>query len=105
MSNHEEVYKEFSHLRNSTCENGGVGPSVAIFRVAIETAAQSMGLPLTCYLMSRLLTTTLGIANEDDSANYDQLSEFEDMVQQSEDAEEDAQQEWAEALSSDASKH
>ena len=69
----ENVYDEFRGLRDEKFKEGGSEATVAMFRVAVETGAESFGLPLTCYLMSRLLTVSLGIANEDEDASYEDI--------------------------------
>jgi len=56
--------------------------TVAVFRVAIEYGATTMGLPVLTYLMSKLLTVSLGIMSGDDSATYDNiLDDFEENDQ------------------------
>ena len=47
-----------------------VSKAIVLVRVAIETGAREMGLPGICYLMSKLLTTTLGIIAGDETADY-----------------------------------
>ena len=50
---------------------------VALFRVAIEYGAAHMGVPTLTYLLSRLLTITLGVMVGDKEATYDILEEFD----------------------------
>ena len=69
----ENVYDEFRGLRDEKFKEGGSEATVAMFRVAVETGAESFGLPLTCYLMSKLLAVSLGIANEDENASYEDI--------------------------------
>jgi len=52
-----------------------VARTVALFRVAVEYGAVQMGLPMLAYLMSRLLTITLGLATGDEEVNYDNILE------------------------------
>ncbi len=56
--------------------------TIAVFRAAIEYGVSSMGFPLSTYLMSKLLTVTLGIMAGDESATYeDILDDFEEENQ------------------------
>jgi hypothetical protein len=50
-----------------------VARTIAIFRVAIEYGASSIGFPFLTYLMAKLLTVALGITAGDKSASYEDI--------------------------------
>jgi len=55
-----------------------IAKTVALFRVAIEYGATHMGVPTLGYMMSRLLTVTLGVGQGSNYTTYDSiLDEFE----------------------------
>jgi len=72
----EEFYNELTEFTENTSKLvSPVARTVALFRVAVEYGAVQMGLPMLAYLMSRLLTITLGLATGDEEANYDDILE------------------------------
>ena len=77
MNDVDSFYKEITNLvEGSVLEVSPTGRVVALFRVAVEYGAVQIGLPTLAYLMSRILTITLGIATGDEA--YDNiLEEFE----------------------------
>jgi hypothetical protein len=79
MNDVDSFYKEITNLvEGSVLEVSPTGRVVALFRVAVEYGAVHIGLPTLAYLMSRILTITLGIATGDEEATYDNiLEEFE----------------------------
>jgi len=79
MNDVDSFYKEITNLvEGSVLEVSPTGRVVALFRVAVEYGAVQIGLPTLAYLMSRILTITLGIASGDKEASYDDvLEEFE----------------------------
>ena len=79
MNDIDSFYKEITNLvEESPLEVSPTGRVVALFRVAVEYGAVQIGLPTLSYLMSRILTITLGIASGDKEAAYDDvLEEFE----------------------------
>ena len=79
MNDIDSFYKEMTNLvEGSPLEVSTTGRVVALFRVAVEYGAAQIGLPAVAYLMSRILTITLGIAGGDKEATYDGvLEEFE----------------------------
>ena len=79
MNDVDSFYKEITNLvEGSVLEVSPTGRVVALFRVAVEYGAVQIGLPAVAYLMSRILTITLGIATGDEEATYDNiLEEFE----------------------------
>ena len=79
MNDVDSFYKEITNLvEGSVLEVSPTGRVVALFRVAVEYGAAQIGLPTLAYLMSKILTITLGIATGDEEATYDNiLEEFE----------------------------
>ena len=79
MNDIDSFYKEITNLvEGSPLEVSPTGRVVALFRVAVEYGAVQIGLPTLAYLMSKILTITLGIAGGDEEATYDNdLEEFE----------------------------
>ena len=79
MNDIDSLYKEMTNLvGGSPLEVSPTGRVVALFRVAVEYGAVQIGLPTLAYLMSKILTITLGIAGGDEEATYDNvLEEFE----------------------------
>ena len=79
MNDIDSFYKEMTNLvEGSPLEVSPTGRVVALFRVAVEYGAVQIGLPTLSYLMSRILTITLGISCGDKEATYDDvLEEFE----------------------------
>jgi hypothetical protein len=79
MNDIDSFYKEITNLvEESPLEVSPTGRVVALFRVAVEYGAVQIGLPTLSYLMSRILTITLGISCGDKEATYDDvLEEFE----------------------------
>jgi len=72
----DNFYSELTDLaEGSPLEVSPAARTVALFRVAVEYGAVQMGLPTLSYLMSRLLTITLGLASGDEEANYDDILE------------------------------
>ena len=56
--------------------------TVVLFRVALEKGTEKMGMPIVTYLLSRLLSVTLGVMAGDPSATYeDVLKDFEGKTQ------------------------
>tara|TARA_R110002020_G_scaffold92018_6_gene223127 strand:+ start:600 stop:860 length:261 start_codon:yes stop_codon:yes gene_type:complete len=82
-ANMDEFYRE---LTDRTGEKLSLSPSsktIVLFRVAIETGAKELGLPRVVYLLSRLMTATIGIMSGDDEINYDSVLEDWDVDKKS----------------------
>ena len=76
MTDIDSFYEEITNLvEGSPLEVSSTGRVVALFRVAVEYGAVQIGLPTLAYLMSRILTITLGIATGDEEAKYDDILE------------------------------
>ena len=64
----DEFYKEVQKVSEANNDLSETGKAVVLFRVAIENHAREVGLESSMYLMSKLMTTTLGImAGEEES--------------------------------------
>ncbi len=100
MGNADRAYREFCDLRDTKFPDAGSGVSVAIFRVATETAAATMGLPLTCFLMAHLLSVTMGISLDDEDSTYADTLEKIMKLSGEELSDVDEDDLWAEFLSS-----
>ena len=58
--------------------------TVAIFRVAVECGATTIGSPSMAFLMSKMLTTALGIMSGDKTQTFeDILDDFQEQEQTS----------------------
>jgi len=65
-------------MEDNCADLTGAGKTVVLFRVALETGAKEMGMIAVLHLISRLMTTTLGIMNNDDSGGFEEiLDDFE----------------------------
>lgn len=74
----EKFYQEIRAIEDSCMELTGAGKSVVLFRVALETGARDIGMIAVLHLISRLMTTTLGIMNNDSSEGFEEiLDDFE----------------------------
>jgi hypothetical protein len=74
------VYNEFyNKLKEFVNENSKeLTPpeaSVVMIRVALEHGCESMGVNSTVYMMSKLLSVTLGIMAGDESSSFEDLME------------------------------
>tara|TARA_R100000781_G_scaffold30140_4_gene22126 strand:- start:1060 stop:1314 length:255 start_codon:yes stop_codon:yes gene_type:complete len=74
----ENFYQEVRAMEDNCADLTGAGKTVVLFRVALETGAKEMGMIAVLHLISRLMTTTLGIMNNDDSGGFEEiLDDFE----------------------------
>ncbi len=65
-------------MEDNCADLTGAGKTVVLFRVALETGAREMGMIAVLHLISRLMTTTLGIMNNDSSEGFEEiLDDFE----------------------------
>ena len=77
----ESFVEELQNIADGSSLNvSPIARTVALFRVAIEYGAVQMGLPMLSYMMSRLLTITLGVATgEEKTTSYESiLEEFDE---------------------------
>jgi|TARA_R110000744_G_scaffold284140_2_gene395489 hypothetical protein len=76
--NLENFYQEVRATETSCSDLTGAGKTVVLFRVALETGAREMGMLSVLHLISKLMTATLGIMNDDDECSFEEiLDEFE----------------------------
>jgi|TARA_R110000744_G_scaffold87015_1_gene170073 hypothetical protein len=78
MSNKEydQFYDKLKTFLNATSSD--LSPSersIVTFRVALEDACEGMGVNGGVYMMSRLLSLTLGIVAGDEAANIEEVME------------------------------
>jgi|TARA_R110000803_G_C11733503_1_gene289987 hypothetical protein len=79
----ETMYNKLTELSQSkdfevTDENR----TVALFRVGIEYGAANLGFPTMVFLISKMLTTSLGIMSSDETETFeDALNEFKEYGQ------------------------
>ena len=76
MADIDDFYADIiGRVSDSKLDVSPSGRVVALFRVAVEYGAVHMGIPTLTYLMSRLLTVTLGVMVGDKDATYDNILE------------------------------
>jgi hypothetical protein len=78
MSNvmYDDFYKQLKEFVNeSSKELTPPEASVVMIRVALEHGCESMGVNSTVYMMSKLLSITLGIMAGDESSSFEDLME------------------------------
>ena len=76
MADIDDFYADIiGRVSDSKLDVSPSGRVVALFRVAVEYGAVHMGIPTLTYLMSRLLTITLGVMVGDKDATYDNILE------------------------------
>ena len=83
MSDINKFYADM--MNNTTTSKLNVSPAarvVALFRVVVEYGAVHMGIPTLTYLLSRLLTITLGVMVGDKEATYDDILEYFDQEEE-----------------------
>ena len=74
----DKFYRDVRALEDDCAELTGAGKTVVLFRAALETGARDIGMIAVLHLISRLMTTTLGIMNDDNSYSFEEiLDDFE----------------------------
>jgi hypothetical protein len=76
LSNLDKFYEKLLTVIDGEQSLSAESKSVALFRAAIETGASEMGVEKVVYVMSKLMTTTMGIvsvASEEDEISYKDL--------------------------------
>ena len=81
----ETMYNELTEISKSEdFDLTGATRTVAIFRVAVECGATTIGFPSMAFLMSKMLTTALGIMSGDETQTFeDILDDFQEQEQTS----------------------
>ena len=80
MSNLDKFYEKLLTVINEEQSLSAESKSVALFRAAIETGASEMGVEKVVYVMSKLMTTTMGIVSmegEDEISYKDLLKDWD----------------------------
>lgn len=70
MKDHENLNSFYEEVNKATYERGDldpIGKSVVLFRVAIENGAAAVGILGILHVMSKLLASTLAIADDEGS--------------------------------------
>ena len=94
MAHLDNFYADIiNSVSNSELDVSPSGRVVVLFRVAVEYGAVHIGMPTLTYLMSRILTITLGVMVGDKDANYDDILQNFDPNNPDEET-----PEWAEEL-------
>jgi hypothetical protein len=76
MGNNLKAYEEFYESTRDFVTNHPSGLSqeeraVVLFRVALEQGSEALGVQHACFVMSKLLTITLGIAAGEESLTFE----------------------------------
>ena len=79
IENMDEFYRELMGRANEKFSLTPAAKTIVLFRVAIETGAEELGLPRVVYLLSRLMTATIGIMSGDEEINYSSILEDWDI--------------------------
>tara|TARA_R100000322_G_scaffold9615_1_gene5998 strand:- start:368 stop:631 length:264 start_codon:yes stop_codon:yes gene_type:complete len=66
LSNLDKFYEKLLTVIDEEQSLSAESKSVALFRAAIETGASEMGVEKVVYVMSKLMTTTMGIVSMED---------------------------------------
>jgi len=69
----DSFYQEIKNIENDCEALTGAGKTIVLFRVALETGARDMGMVGVLHLISRLMTTSLGIMDDDSSCSFEEL--------------------------------
>ena len=76
MKDLDSFYEDITNtVEGSPLDISPIGRIVALLRVTVEYGAVQVGLPSLAYLLSRILTITLGMATGDEEATYDDILE------------------------------
>jgi|TARA_R100000963_G_C4616373_1_gene85200 hypothetical protein len=79
IENMDEFYRELTDRTTKKFSLTPASKTIILFRVAIETGAKELGLPRVVYLLSRLMTATIGIMSGDEEVNYSSILEDWDI--------------------------
>jgi len=80
LSNLDKFYEKLLTVIDEEQSLSAESKSVALFRAAIETGASEMGVEKVVYVMSKLMTTTMGIVSmegEDEIYYKDLLKDWD----------------------------
>ena len=77
MSNLDHFYQEVLTTIDNENNLSAESKSVALFRAAIETGASELGVEKVVYMMSKLMTTTIGIMDKDEKKSENMLNDID----------------------------
>jgi|TARA_R110000796_G_scaffold116944_1_gene229593 hypothetical protein len=78
MENMQLLYESLEDKLQECPDTSGAGQAVVLFRLALEVASNDLGMASAVHLMSRLLSTTLGIMSDEEAVGYEEiLHDFE----------------------------
>ena len=75
----DTFYRELTNRTNEELSLTAASKTIILFRIAIETGAEELGLPRVVYLLSRLMTATIGIMSGDEEVDYYSILEDWDI--------------------------
>ena len=80
----DDLYKEVRELADKNTDVTTEMKSVVLFRAAFEVGAAEMGIEKTLYIVSKLMTTTLGIMAGEQGSSFEEVLEDLDTSDMSE---------------------
>ena len=80
----DDFYKEVRELSDGNPNVNAEMKSVVLFRAAFEVGAAEMGVEKTMYIVSKLMTPTLGIMAGEENSSFDEVLEDLDTSDMSE---------------------
>ena len=80
----DDLYKEVRELADKNTDVTTEMKSVVLFRAAFEVGAEEMGIEKTMYIVSKLMTTTLGIMAGEQGSSFEEVLEDLDTSDMSE---------------------
>jgi hypothetical protein len=75
MSNLDHFYQEVLTTIDKENHISAESKSVVLFRAAIETGASELGIKKVVFIMSKLMTSTLGVMDEDEEDSENTLND------------------------------
>ena len=73
MSNLDKFYDEISLSTAKENSLDAESKAIVLFRVAIQTGVSELGIEKVLHMMRKLMTTTIGIMDEDETSYYVEL--------------------------------
>ena len=80
----DDLYKEVRELADKNTDVTTEMKSVVLIRAAFEVGAAEMGIEKTMYIVSKLMTTTLGIMAGEQGSSFEDILEELDTSDMSE---------------------
>jgi|TARA_B100000315_G_scaffold135782_2_gene125064 hypothetical protein len=69
----DNFYDEVQKISEATDDLSETAKAVVLFRVATESSAREVGWESAVYLMSRLMTVTLGVMAGDEEESFEKI--------------------------------